>query len=385
MSQFRYALGRLMGGLLALGLFALFLNALILSQQQRMQSALALAGPPPAQVPLGQFAPDQGQGEVNLTARIDAAIDVALPAGTGRLYLLVDPADPAKSRARAAMFISHSDAQAFDTYLVQATQARVGDAPVIALNGALELPYWIDRAELAAAEAGRGLATDVPFVRPFLTGREAGLAPPLLSYLVPGVLLLLLVAHLFAEARQVLTRRRALRALAALDALDREAEETAAISTSLQPGDRQWADVAARRHGLRHRRMELDAVLARGLGVGSARGVWLLAAAIAGLASILPRRPMLDAVGTHLVGGDVAGVVALAGRASWFAPLDAAMAVPGDMLARLVLLMFGPQSIGVASGLRGLPFTVWLALAVVILLVVIRRADVNRSLRGHLR
>lgn len=385
MSQFRYALGRLMGGLLALGLFALILNALILSQHHRTQSALALAGPPPAQVPLGQFVADPAIGEVNLTARIDAAIDVALPAGTGRLYLLVDPADPAKSRARAAIFVTHSDAQAFETYLAKVTQARVGDAPVIALTGALDLPYWIDRAELAAAEAGRGLPKDVPFVRPFLTGREAGLAPPLLSYLVPGVLLLLLLAHLFAEARQVLTRRRAVRALAGLDALDREAEETAAISTTLQPGDRQWADVAARRHGLRQRRAELDGVLARGLGVGSARGVWLVAAALGGLASILPRRPMLDAVSNHLVGGDVAGIVAQAGQASWFAPLDAAMAVPGDLLARLVLLMFGPQSIGVASGLRGLPFTVWLALAVVILLVVMRRADMNRSLRGHLR
>lgn len=392
MSPFRYALGRLWGGLLALCLFALFLNALILSQQHWTYSAVALSGPPPAQVALGRFvqdrasdrAPGRTGDEVNLTARIDAALDVALPTGTAKLYLLADPAAALNSAALGAIFVAPSDTAAFETYLAAATQASVGDAPVIALTGVLAVPFWIDRADAAAAEAKRALAPGAPFVRPFLHGRAAGLAPPLLSYLVPLGLLVLLLAHLWSEARRVLTHRQTLRALAGLSALDRDAEETAAMSGALQPGDRQWGEIAARRHSLRQRRTQLDTLLAQAVQGGTARGVWLMAAALGGLAGILPQRPLFDALASHLAGRDLTGFFAFANGAAWYARVDAALALPGEGLARLVVAVFGPQAVGVASGFRTLPDTVWLAFGFVIVLAVLRRALATRARQARM-
>ncbi len=385
MSQFRYALGRLMGGLLAMGLFALLLNALILSQQHFSQSAQALSGPQPPRIPLGQMSP-AGQGaEVHVTARIDAAIDVAVPGGTARLVLLSDPSGRAGSPARAAVFVSPADLDAFEQSVAANTLSASESGPVIALNGAVTLPYWIDRAESAAAEAKRPLASGVVFIRPFLAGRAAGLAPPLLSYVVPAALAALLVALLWSELGRMLARRRAMQAYAQLQHLDHETGAAAALSTSLAPGDAQWAALAVRRDALRRKRAQLDRLFERGLAAQGGRWVWLAAAAAGGLAGIVPRRPLAQAVGSHLLGADPAQAFALSLPAGWAVSMDHLLDYPGDILARSVIALFGPQSIGIASGIRNLPVTVWVALAVVALLVTLRRAETRRSLRGTLR
>lgn len=384
MSRFRYSLGRMVGGLLALGMFALFLNALILSQQQFMASDAARSGPPPALVALKDARFGGSGTEVNALARIDASVDVALPGGTGRLFLLADPESAKGSAARVAVFISPVDFPAFEALLAATTQGT-GEAPVFALNGAVTTPYWIDRAEAAAADSKLPLATDVQFVRPFLHGRDAGLAPPLLAWLVPAVLFVLLAGLVWSEIRSMTARRRARIALHGLDSLDREVEAMAAFSATLQPGDRQWAEISARRHMLRKKRAGFDAVLSRsGKTTGSQR-VWQCIVAGAGFIGILPRRPLLDALSTHLVGADLRETMTLPLPAGWLASANGLMALPGEMLASAVLAVMGPQSIGVAFGIRAMPFTIWVALSMVLMLLVVRRNDIRRSERGSFR
>lgn len=207
MSLFRYCLGRMLGGVLALGLFALFCNALILSNQQFMASEMARSGPPPALVPLKDARIDAGV-EVNALARVDAVVDVALPDGTGRLFLLADPAAAAGSAAQVAVFVAPADVSVFEAMLSDATGAGGDKAPVIALNGLVTPPFWIDRAGAAAAESQHPLAADMQFVRPFLHGRDAGLAPSLLALLVPALSFALLVCVVWSEIRSMAARYR---------------------------------------------------------------------------------------------------------------------------------------------------------------------------------
>ncbi len=380
MSLFRYAFGRLLAGLLALGLFALFLNALILSQQHSAQSAAALSGPPPALVPLDKISATAPLPEVNVLARIDAAIDVAVPSGTGKLFLLSGPDAARNAPARAAVYVPPADFAAFEAFVAKATLTTIDGAPLIALNGAETVPYWIDRAEAAAKDANRRLAPDALFVRPFLSGRDAGLAPSLLSYLVPALLFALIAGLLWSEVRRMASHRTARRARVALGDLDREVEETAAIATRLQPGDRQWADVTARRHEQRRKRVQIDAALARGAFGGHGRWVWLVAVAAGGLASIVPPRPLFDALATHLVGADLRQALHLPVQAVWLGDIDRLLRLPGDALAQAVIAVFGTQSLGVAAEIRGLPFTLWMSVLALILLVTAHRADTRRSL-----
>lgn len=383
MSLFRYAFGRLLGGLLALGLFALFLNALILSQHHISQSAVTVSGPPPAPVPLAAAALAAPEPEVAVLARIDAAIDVAVPGGTGKLFLLADPADARTAPARAAVYVSPRDFPAFEALLAETTVTTVDGAPVIPLNGTTTVPYWIDRAEAAASDAERSLAPDAVFIRPFLYGRAAGLAPSPLSYVVPALLFALVAGILLSELRRMVLHRRARLARAALDDLDRAVEDTAAIAIRLPPGDSQWADVTARRHDQRRKRVRLDAILARGGASGHHRWVWPVAIVAGGIASVVPRRPLFDALATHLVGADLRQAVPLPVRLAW-ADIDSLLVLPGDAMAKAVVALFGPQSLGVAAEIRSLPFSLWMSVLALVLLVSVRRADTRRSLRRSL-
>lgn len=208
MSLFRYAVARVMAGLLSLGLFALFFTSLVVAQQTRQLSAALLAGPEPAPIALAALKGDTSPPEVKLLARIDKAIDVAVPAGMGRVYLLADPQAGAGA-ARAAIYVSPRDFPAFEALLPSITRGETDGAMIIELSGVPATPYWIDRIERAVTDSQRQLAPDAVFIRPFLHGREAGLAPSPLACLVPAIILGLLVALLTTEIAVIRTRRAA--------------------------------------------------------------------------------------------------------------------------------------------------------------------------------
>lgn len=389
MSMFRYALGRLFGGVLALTLFALLLNASILSWQQVTDSRAAQGGPPPVAVALGDLPAPARRAEVTVRARIDAALDVAVPDGAARLFLLSDPQARPDAPAKAAIFIAPADYPAFEALLAQAAQHTAApkptEPPVIEVNGIVAMPYWIDRAEAAAQAMDRDLAPDIVFIKPFLHGRIAGLAPSLLAYLVPSLLAALIVALLWSEAQLIVARHRGLRALDGLQSLDRQTEETAANVLTLQPGDDRWAEIITRRDTMRRERVRLEAQLQRGVRASGTGLRWLVAMAMAGMAGMVPQRPLVDALAAHLIGAQPDLARTLHAGAALQASLDAMALWPGEAVAALMIGLFGPQSLGLSEQMRSLPFTVWAALAAILLVGLARRGDTRRSQRGGLR
>lgn len=382
MALFRYALGRIVGGLLVLALFAAFFNALILSQDHIRQSAAALAGPVPPVVALGAMSIDSPRAEVSVRARIDAAIDVPVPGGPARLFLLADPAAAKGSPARAAIFVSPADLPAFETLLGRSTRSVDQGAPVAELGGVVTVPYWIDRAEAAAAETKRDLAPDLVYLRPFTEGRAAGLAPSVLAYLVPAALLGLIAALLWSEGARRASRSRGLAALSRLQSLDRLAEETAALARELQPGSGRWAEITARREAVRRERVQLDARIAEGVRARPVGWVWLVGMVCGGLVGTVPLRPLGAALSAHLFGFDPA-TTAL-GRAVT-SLVERAVAMPGDAVAGLVVALFGRQSVDMAAQVRALPFALWAAFLAMLLLVAMRRAGYRREPPDSLR
>ncbi|MBC2836934.1 hypothetical protein [Paragemmobacter straminiformis] len=386
MSLFRLALGRFFAALLALALLSLSLGALSLARQHHAARSAALDAPPPDLIPLGALPPDTPPlAEVNLRAAIAAAVDVALPVGNGRLYLLADPARPTAA-PQAALLVPPSDLAAAESLIAQATLGTAqGGGPVIALNGTLSTPIWIRQAEAAAADAHRPLAADMPFIRPFYDGRAAGLAPSPLDYAVPAVCFSLFLAFMAVQVAQALRLNHARHVLRGLSQLDAQVEKMAVASADTAPEGMHWATLAARRSELRQRRQRLEAQLHRGR--TDSRGPWLWVGLIVagGAAGLVPQRLLSERVASHLLGADLTGLLARTGHAAQGLGLDSLAALPGDLLAQGVLLLLGPQSIGLAGTLRMLPVTVWIALLAILVLVLQRRAENRRAERGHLR
>lgn len=386
MSLIRAALGRLFAAGIALSLLALSLGALALAQQHAAARAAALQAPPPAVLSLRDLPRDTPPlTEVNVRAAITAAIDVALPAGNGRLYLLADPDRPADT-AQAAVLVQAADLDAFETLVATATVGTAqGGGPVIALNGTLSTPLWIARAERAATEAKRPLAADAAYVRPFLQGRAAGLAPSPFAYAVPLACFALLAVFLAMQVRRALRLHQARHILHGLSQLDEQAEKMAAASARTTPEDLDWATRATRRSDLRQRRQRLQAQLRRGRAAGGTP--WPMAGLIVlgGALGLVPPRYLTETLATHLFGPRLHDLLALP---LWSGPLRGIGQLsdfPGDMLAQAVILLLGPQSIGMAGALRTLPVTVWIALGALLLLVLQRRAENRRLERGNLR
>lgn len=386
MSFVRAALGRLFAAVLALMLLALSLGALALAQQHNAARAAALQAPPPAALSLRDLPPETPPlAEVNLRAAIVAAIDVALPLGRGRLYLLADPDRPAAT-AQAAVLVQPSDLDAFETLVAAATVGTARDGgPVIDLNGRLATPLWITLAERAAAEASRPLAADAAYVRPFLHGREAGLAPQPLAYAVPVACFALLLVFLAMQVRRALRLHHARHILHGLSQLDQQVERMTAASAETAPEGLHWTTLATRRADLRQRRQRLEAQLRRGKdGTGAP---WLLGGLIVagGALGLVPQRLLSELSAAYLFGPDLtARFAALPAQAQGLG-LDKIAGLPGDILAQGVLLVFGPQSIGFAGTVRMLPVTVWIAVIAILVLVLQRRAENRRADRGNLR
>ncbi len=378
MSQLRSALLRLFGGLAILALAVLCLNALWLSQRHWAEAAAARAAPEPPVMALGSVADLARQHELRLAVRIDAVLDVAVAGGLAQLYLLADPSDAADSPPRAAVLVSPAQLPAFRAMLAERVQAMAGDAPLLVLSAKPALPYWIDRAEAAAAEAGHPLPPQTVFLHPFLHGRAQGLAPPLLSYLVPAALILLLAAILLGGVARTLRRRRAFRALEGLATLDRAAEALAAEALHLPPGDPRWLDLTSRRQHLRLQRQHLDARLARGLSQPAARWPWLALVAVAGFASLLPRRVLVDALSVHVIGADLAALLASPPLAAPVAAAEWLFGLPARGAELAAPWLSGPLGAWLAN-LSGLSALVWTGLAGSIFLMAMWRLAQRRG------
>ncbi len=385
MSFLRHALGRLISAAIALCLLALFLNALVLAARTMADRDAARVAPLAA-TPLARFDPSAhpAGAEVNLRAAITSGIDVSLPFGTARLYLLADPAAPA-APARAAVLVGPADLDTFDALLATASESTAkGGDPVLDLNGTLGTPLWAAQAEAAAQDAKRALAEPLVYVRPFLQGRDAGLSTAPLGYAAPVALFLLLCAFLWSDVAHGLRRRRARRSLADLAALDRLADDIAARTDLARSGSPDWGDMASRRAGMRERRRMLESALSRSLAPANSRWVWIAALGLGATAGIVPRRPLLEYLSTHVLGPDFVARLDTPAWTGMFGHLDALAEMPGAMLADLVLFVLGPQSVGLSGTLRTLPATVWLAPVAIGYFVLQRRADRRRSLRGSL-
>lgn len=384
MSFFLFALGRLSAIATALCLLALSLGATSLSLGHIADRAAARAEPPPALRALGDLPPGtKPLAEVNLRAAITAAIDVKLPLGLGRLYLLSDPATP--QRRAAAVLVEASDLPAFEG-LVNASSLGTakGGVPVIALAGTLAAPLWIDRAVQAAADSGHAIDPDIPFIRPFYAGREDGLAPSLFAYVVPVVMIALFLGFLASELARGLQSRHARLALRGMAQLDAQLEAMTTASEGTQDGPH-WSTLATRRADLRQRRALLERRLRNGGGSGGKLWFWVVVVAALGATGLVPHRPLAEFLSCWLLGGGIPDILATPALRDISATFTQLGDLPGEMLAQAVLAALGPQSIGVAGSIRTLPGTFWVAVLGVFALVLQRRAEIRRSERGSLR
>lgn len=180
---------------------------------------------PPAEVSISDFTPLAAKGmpeEVNVRVQVASQHSVRLikktngiKTGESLLYILVDPAAEAGDRvARGAIVIDPDDLDAFADWMIDRTLSvgSFGPAgPVLSLPGLVDHPSNASHANDAIKNRGFTRARNFEFIKPFLKGREAGLAVTphaaglaTFGAFVPGTLFLLLgVGKLVAGRRKV--------------------------------------------------------------------------------------------------------------------------------------------------------------------------------------